>query len=157
LRKLVEKMGSFFNWIAILSVLLMFVVITADILSSKILNKPITAAFDIVSLLGICVASFSLAETIIAGRHIEVEFIVAKMPFTVAKVLNVLSRVLSIVFFILIVWRSFIYGYHLQLVKEATMTQRIPVAPFVYAIGVACIPAIFIYAIQAYQNLKIRR
>ena len=154
MERLFNKLIGFFNWIAIIALLLMFAAITLDILSSKIINRPITATVDIMSLLATCVASFSLAETIKAGRHIEVDFIISRMPFAVRKVLNVVSRLLSMCFFILIAWRSFVYARNLQILKEATLTQHIPVAPFVYGIAIACIPAIFIYAVYAYRSMK---
>ncbi|HOP85266.1 MAG TPA: TRAP transporter small permease [Syntrophorhabdaceae bacterium] len=154
MERLFNKITGFFNWIAVIALLLMFATITLDILSSKIINRPITATVDIMSLLATCVASFSLAETIKAGRHIEVDFIISRMPFKIRKILNVVSRLLSMGFFMLIVWRSLVYARNLQVLKEATLTQHIPVAPFVYGIAVACIPAIFIYLVDAYRSIR---
>ena len=57
-----------------------------DILSAKILNRPIvTPRVDVASLLAAVVASFSVSRTILAGRHIEVEFIVARVAARGAK------------------------------------------------------------------------
>ncbi len=154
MERFLDKISRFFNWIAIIALLLMFGVVSVDILSSKILNRPITAAVDFMSLLATVVAAFSLSQTILAGRHIEVEFIVTKMPVVLRKVLNVTSSLFSMCFFVLIVWKSFAYARNLQALGEATLTQHIPVAPFVYGIGIACIPAIFIYAIRVYKDTK---
>lgn len=154
MERFLNRVATFFNWIAIVALLLMFLIITLDILSSKILNRPITATVDIMSLLAAIVAAFSLSMTIIAGRHIEVEFIVAKMPADIRKIFNITSNLLAMSFFILIVWRSFVYARDLQVLGEATLTQHIPVAPFVYGIGIACIPGILIYAHRTYCYVK---
>jgi len=152
--RLLDKISGFFNWIAVIALLLMFAVVSLDILSSKIFNRPITAAVDFMSLLATIVAAFSLSQTIQVGRHIEVEFIVTKLPGTLRKVFNVISSLFSMCFFILVVWKSFAYARNLQTLGEATLTQHIPVAPFVYGLGVACVPAIFIYALRAYRYTK---
>lgn len=152
--KTIDKIAGLFNWVAIVALLLMFAVVAIDILSSKILNKPVTATVDIMSLLATTVASFSLSRTILAGRHIEVEFITSRVPLIMARVAFVFSRLLSMCFFILVVWRTFVYAHNLYILKEATLTQHIPVAPFAYAMGVAFIPAIIIYALEIYRGIK---
>lgn len=152
--RVLDKISQFFNWIAMIALFLMFGVVSVDILSSKIFNKPITAAVDFMSLLAAIVASFSLAQTIKANRHIEVEFIVTKLPIRLRKFFNVISSLFSMCFFILVAWKSFVYARNLHVLGEATLTQHIPIAPFVYGMGVACIPAILIYALKAIKDTK---
>lgn len=153
-KKGLEKISGWFNWVAVKALLLMFAIMVVDILSSKILNQPITATVDVVSLLALVVASFSVSWTILAHRHIEVEFIVSMFPRGARKIFNTIASFLSLAFFLLIVWRSFIYGYSLQETGERSLTQHIPMAPFAYAIAIACIPAVLIYAFQTYRDTK---
>ncbi len=149
----IRAVGSTLNWVAVVALLGMFAVITADILSSKILNRPITATVDIASLLATAVAAFAVSQTILAGRHIEVDFVAARIPPGIRRVVNVFASLLSLLFFVLIVWRSFVYGYNLQALGETSLTQHIPMAPFAYGIGIACIPAVVIYALQIYRDI----
>ena len=149
-----ERVATWFNWIAIGALLAMFAIMVLDILTSKIFNVPITATVDVASFLALVVASFSVSRTILAGRHIEVEFIVAKLPRGARKFFNALSSFLSLVFFLLIVWRAFVYAYSLQKTGESSLTQHIPMAPFAYGIAFACIPAVLIYAYQTYRDTK---
>jgi TRAP-type transport system small permease protein len=153
-RRGLERAAAWFNWIAVGAVLAMFAMILLDILSSKILNRPITATVDVVSLLAAVVASFAVSQTILMGRHIEVEFIVARLPRGARKTFNVISSFLSLVFFLLIVWRSFVYALELQRTGESSLTQHIPMAPFAFGIAAACIPAVLIYALQAYRDMR---
>lgn len=154
MKSLLARISALFNWLAVIALLLMFGIVSADILSSKIFGRPITGAVDYVSLLAVIVASFSVSQTILAGRHIEVEFIVIRLPIPMRKAFNLLSSVLSAGFFALVALKSLSYARHVQLMREATLTERIPIAPFVYAMAVACIPAIFIYALRAYKDTK---
>jgi TRAP-type C4-dicarboxylate transport system permease small subunit len=145
-RRGLDKVALWFNWIAAGALLAMFAVM--------VLNRPITATVDVASLLAAIVASFSVSKTILAGRHIEVEFIVTRLPRGARKTFNTISSFLSLVFFLLIVWRAFIYAHDLQRSGESSLTQHIPMAPFVYAIAIACIPAVVIYALQTYRDTK---
>jgi TRAP-type transport system small permease protein len=152
--RVLKAVGNAFNWVATAALLGMFAVITIDILSSKILNRPIMATVDIASLLAAVVISFAVSQTILAGRHIEVEFIVNCLPDRIRKGFNVFASVLSFLFFLLIAWRCLVYARELQILGEASLTQRIPVAPFVYGVGIACIPAVVIYAVQIYRDVR---
>jgi len=153
-RRGLDKVAAWFNWIAVGALLAMFGIMVIDILSAKILNRPIVATVDVASLLAAVVASFSVSRTILAGRHIEVEFIVAKLPRGMRQTFNIISSFLSLVFFFLIVWRSFIYAHDLHRTGESSLTQHIPMAPFVYGIAIACIPAVLVYALQTYRDMK---
>jgi TRAP-type transport system small permease protein len=149
-----EKIAGWFNWIAIVSLFGMFAIMVSDILSSKLFNRPVIATVDIASLLAVVVASFSVSRTILAGRHIEVEFVVTTLPRGARKVLNALSSFLSLAFFLLIVWRTLIYALHLQRTGESSLTQHIPMAPFAYGMAIACIPAVMIYVYKTYSDTK---
>lgn len=149
-----ERIAVWFNWVAVGALLAMFALLVLDILSSKLLNRPIVATVDVASLLALVVASFSVSRTILAGRHIEVQFVVEKLPRGTRKTFNALSSFLSLAFFCLIVWRSVVYAYSLQKTGESSLTQHIPLAPFAYSLAVACVPALFIFAYQVYRDTK---
>jgi len=149
-----ERVSNWFNLVAAGAVLLMFALMVVDILSSKIFNRPIIATVDVASLLALVVASFSVSRTILAGRHIEVDFIVSKLPRGARKTCNTIASFLSLAFFFLIVWRSFLYGYSLQVTGESSLTTHIPMAPFAYGIAIACVPAVVIYLYQTYRDMK---
>lgn len=152
--KVLNAVGNWFNWVALAALLAMFAVITVDILSSKILNRPIMATVDIASLLAAVVAAFAVSKTILAGRHIEVEFIVLSLPPRARKAFNVFASTLSFLFFLLVMWRCLVYARDLQILGETSLTQHIPIAPFVYGIGFACIPAVVIYALRVYRDVR---
>jgi TRAP-type C4-dicarboxylate transport system permease small subunit len=152
--RVVKRVGNWFNWVAVGALLAMFGVITIDILSSKILNRPITATVDIASLLAAILAAFAVSETILAGRHIEVEFIVTSLPPRVRRGFNVFASTLSLLFFLLLVWRCFVYASDLRVSGEASLTQHIPLAPIVYGIGIAFVPAVLIYAVQVWKDMR---
>jgi TRAP-type transport system small permease protein len=149
-----EKIVYWFNLVAVAALLLMFAVMVVDILSAKILNRPIVAAVDVTSILAVVVASFSVSRTILAGRHIEVEFIVTLFPRGVRRIFNTFASFLSLAFFVLIVWRSIMYANSLVKSGESSLTAHIPMAPFAYGIAIACVPAVLVYAYQTYRDTR---
>lgn len=149
-----EQICEWFNYVAVGALLLMFAVMVLDILSSKIFNRPIVATVDVASFLAVVVASFSVSKTILAGRHIEVEFVVALFPPGVRKVFNTFASFLSLAFFLLIVWRSVAYANSLVKTGESSLTAHIPMAPLAYGIALGCAPAVLIYAYQTYRDIK---
>jgi TRAP-type C4-dicarboxylate transport system permease small subunit len=70
------------------------------------------------------------------------------------KTFNTFASFLSLVFFLLIVWRSIMYANSLVKTGESSLTAHIPMAPFAYSIAVACLPAVLIYAYQTYRDAK---
>jgi TRAP-type transport system small permease protein len=152
--KLLKMVGQGFNWIALVSLLAMFAVIAVDILSSKLMNRPLSGAVDTVCLLATIVTAFAVSQTILAGRHIEVEFIVICLPQKIRRFFNTFASFLSLLFFLLLTWRCLVYAHDLRILGEVSLTQRIPIAPFVYGIGIAYIPAVIIYALQTYRDVK---
>ncbi len=153
-KKGLKRISGWFNLVAVGALLAMFAIMVLDILSSKILNRPITATVDVASLLALVVASFSVSRTILARRHIEVEFIVARLPRGARKIFNTIASFVSLAFFLLIIWRSIAYASSLQKTGESSLTQHIPMAPFAYGIAIACIPAVLIYAFQTYRDTR---
>lgn len=154
IKKGCERISGWFNLVAVGALLLMFAIMVVDILSSKILNRPIVATVDVASFLALVVASFSVSKTIIAGRHIEVEFIVTLLPRGIRKLFNVFASFLSLAFFLLIVWRSIVYANSLVKTGESSLTAHIPMAPFAYGIAVACVPAVLVYTYQTYRDMR---
>jgi len=153
-KKVLGRISDWFNWVAVGALLLMFGMMVADILSSKIFNRPITATVDVACFLAIMVASFSVSRTILAGRHIEVEFLVVLLPQGMRKFFNTIASFLSLAFFILIIWRSIEYANSLVQTGESSLTAHIPMAPLAYGIAAGCVPAVFIYAYQTYHDAK---
>lgn len=151
---LLTAASASFSWVAIAALFLMLVVVAVDILSSKIFNRPVTAAVDVASVAAICVIAFALPQTVLAGRHIEVEFVVARLPKRLRQACNAFSSLLSLGFFALLAWRLYVYAQELSASNEVTLTQHIPLAPLAYAVAIVCVPAAAMYARQFWQDVR---
>ena len=148
LQRYLDKIGSWFSALALTALTGMLVIVAADIVGSKVFSKPVPGAMDLVSLLGVLVIGFSMPQSYQNGRHVKIEFVTHLLPFGLRKVVRSLSLILCQVFFGLIVWRMFSYAYDLWVHGEKSLTVKISVFPFAYALAIAFIPLLVIVPVQ---------
>ncbi|MDD4230756.1 MAG: TRAP transporter small permease [Dehalococcoidales bacterium] len=154
LKKISGWLNQGFNWVAGAGLVIMLALTVADVIAIKIFSSPIPGAIELVSFLGVVVVAFALGYTQQLKGHIQVEFFVTRLPEKIRDIFGVLVSLIGITLFALLAWRSFEYARVLQLAGEVSMTQRIPFYPFVYAIGVCCIPVCLQLLIELINYLK---
>lgn len=140
-----RKITGWAEWIGFGAIVLMVVLTCVDVVGAKVFRNPVFGALDIMMLAQLIAVSFAGAMALIQGRHVEVEFFMRLLPRRVQGVVDALINVLCLVFFVIVVWRLFVYGHFIQIGGEQTMTARIPMFPFAYASAVAIIPFCFIF------------
>ena len=75
-------------------------------------------------------------------------FFVLILPKRIQVFVDCVVQFLGLALFIIIVWRLFAFGHHLQMGNEESMTARIPLAPFTYAAAAAFIPMCLVFLQQ---------
>jgi TRAP-type C4-dicarboxylate transport system permease small subunit len=138
--KIVRLWSRWFNWLALTALIAMVGVVSVDIIGAKIFCSPLAGAVELVSFLGVVVAGFSAARTYEVGRHIRVDFIMRLLPVRAQRILSCIALLLSMVLFILLIWRTFLYGRDIQEAGEVSLTLNIPHSFLLYGLAVACIP-----------------
>jgi TRAP-type C4-dicarboxylate transport system permease small subunit len=104
----------------------------------RFFGSPITGTFELVCFAGGVLICFSIPLTSWTHSQIQVEFLVMKFPPGVRKVLNVVTKVLGIVLFLLITWNVVLLGNDLRESGEVSIVLRMPFYPVAYAIGICC-------------------
>jgi TRAP-type C4-dicarboxylate transport system permease small subunit len=133
------------EWVGLIGFLIMMLITTVDVIGAKAFLHPIFGALDIVMQVQLIAMSFAAATTLIAGRHVAVEFFVPLLPKPLQKVVDILVNLLGLALFVILVWRLTEYAYSLQIENELTPTARIPLYPFAYGAAFACIPVCLVY------------
>lgn len=141
-----ETLSRWVAWIGFAAVFFMVVLTCVDVVGTKLFRLPVPGSLDVMMLLQLIGVSFAAATTLVAERHVSVEFFVVLLPKRARLAIDCLVQLLCLVLFVLIVWRLFTHGYHLQTGREETPTIQVPIAPFSYAAAVATIPVCLIYA-----------
>jgi TRAP-type C4-dicarboxylate transport system permease small subunit len=131
--------------VGLVGFLVMMLITTVDVIGAKAFLHPVFGALDIVMQVQLIAISFAAAATLIAGRHVAVEFFIPLLPKPLQKVVDVFVNLLGFALFLILVWRLTEYSYSLQIQNELTPTARIPLYPFAYGVAFACIPVCFVY------------
>jgi TRAP-type C4-dicarboxylate transport system permease small subunit len=150
--RFVNSLSTWLNWVAGVALVLMLAVIVVDIIGAKLFKWPLPGGVDIVGLLGVVVIAFAIAQTQVLHGHIEVSFFEERIPEKVRNVIEVIIYCLGMLLFAVLAWRSFDYGYTLQAKGEVSMTQGIPIYPFVYGMAFCYI---FVFLVLLLQCIRV--
>jgi TRAP-type C4-dicarboxylate transport system permease small subunit len=134
---------------------MLFVTLT-DVLLTKLLTLPIQGAIDVVQFAHLIAISFALALSLILGRHIQVEFIISRLPKRAQAVIDSIVFLLGFALFIIVVWQLYVLGHSFQIAGERSMSQlRFVLFPFPYAVSLASIPVCLVL-LQKFLSSLIR-
>lgn len=145
---------QWFNWVALAALTAMLILVSLDIVGAKALGKPVPGAMDLSSLLGVLIIGFSTGQTYLYGRHIKVDFVTLRLPKQLRKAARCLSVILSIIFFSMAVWCVGSLARDMYFSGEKSLTVKIALYPFAFALTVAFLPVILTLILQFYNILK---
>ena len=151
LEKFARRLSNWLNWIAGAGLTAMLVLVAADIVAAKSFKWPIPGGMEMVGFLGVVIVAFSIAETQILRGHIEVEFLVARLPAAARKAIATIVYAFGMVLFAAFAWESYRFGHTLQASGEVSMTQGIPFYPFVYGMALCCVSVFLVLLVQLLQ------
>ena len=115
--------------------------------------RPIPGGIEVVAFLGVVVIGFAIAYTQVLRGHIQVEFVVMRLPQRVQAVIAAFVTLLGLALFVLLAWQSVEYGLSLAAKGTVSMTQRIPFYPFVHAIAFCCIPVCLLLVVEFLRSV----
>jgi TRAP-type C4-dicarboxylate transport system permease small subunit len=146
-------LSSWFEWVGLAGLLVMMLITCIDVIGAKLFLRPVFGAIDIVMLSQLVAISFACAFALILGRHVRVEFLVARLPRRAQAVIDSIIFFLGLTLFILIIWRLCVYGYSLQTGGEVSATALIPLYPFAYGIALAGFPVCLVFLLEFLNSL----
>lgn len=152
-KRINETASRWAESIALAAIMVMVVLTCIDVLGAKLFRLPVPGSLDMMMLAQLIAVSFAGAMTLLRDRHVSVEFFVVLLPGRAQALIDCLVRLLCLGLFVIIVWRLFNHGYHLQTGGEQTPTIQVPVAPFSYAAAVATIPVCLVFAQQLLDSI----
>jgi len=154
LDRLAQVFSRWVSWVAGLGVVAMLGLTVADVIGIKAFKSPVPGAIELVAFLGIIITAFSIAYTQQQKAHIQVEFFVLRLPPRWRAGVAAFTSLLGLILFVLLCWQSFEYGTSLLVAGEVSMTSRIPVYPFVYAIAFCCIPVCLVLLVECLKSIQ---
>jgi TRAP-type C4-dicarboxylate transport system permease small subunit len=148
-----RRFSAWFEWIGLAGLLLMMAITCIDVVGAKIFHWRLFGAIDIVMLSQIVAIAFAASMALILGRHIQVEFVIARLPRRAQAVINSIVHLLGLGLFGLIIWRLCVLGYSFQTSGEMSQTADIPYYPFAYGIAFASIPVCLVFLVEFFKSI----
>jgi TRAP-type C4-dicarboxylate transport system permease small subunit len=121
--------------IASIALTFMLLVTMADVIGRAVW-KPVKGAYEIVSMTGAVVLVFAIPLTSWEKGHVYMEFIVDRLSVRAKDALNILTRAVGVLLFIVIGFGLFTIASELKEGGEISVILKIPMYPLVYAIGI---------------------
>lgn len=101
-------------------------------------GNPIPGAYDMVSLTAAFVIGFAVPRTAWDRTHVTVDILVDRFPETKGA-FRVITRILSLCFFIILSWYLIKLGLSFSKTGESTLTLALPLYPVAFALGLCSI------------------
>lgn len=131
----VRRLSSLINIIGGISLIFLMSLTLADV-ALRSFRMPIPGTYELVAFSAAVVIGFSLPFTSWVRGHIYVDFVLVKCSRRVRNIINLSTRFMVLVLFVLIGWNLFRYGIALQRTGEVSLTLNIPFYPIAYGLGV---------------------
>jgi len=130
----VRRLSVLINIIGGTSLVFLMTLTLADVLLRSF-RMPIPGTYELVALSSAVVIGSSLPFTSWIRGHIYVDFLLVKCPRVVRNILNLCTRFMVLVLFVLIGWNLIRYGMALHRSGEVSLTLNIPFYPVAYGLG----------------------
>ena len=149
-----HRLSDWFERIGLAAMLLIMAITCIDVVGAKVFHWRLFGAIDVVMLSQIVAIAFAASMVLIVGRHIQVEFIIARLPRRAQAVIDSIVLLLGLVLFSLIIWRLCVLGYTFQISGEYSQSAHIPYYPFAYCIALASIPVCLVLLLKFLKSIK---
>jgi TRAP-type C4-dicarboxylate transport system permease small subunit len=151
--KFSRKLSNWFEWIGLAAILLMMAITCIDVVGAKVFHWRLFGAIDTVMLSQIVAIAFPASMVLILGRHIQVEFVIARLPNRARAVIDSFVLLLELGLFSLIIWRLWVLGYTFQTSGEHSQSAYIPYYPFAYCIAFASISVFLVLLLKLLKSI----
>ena len=125
----------------------MMLLTTCDVIL-RIFSRPIIGTYEMVALSGGIVVGFSVPITSWVRGQIFVDFFYQKFPRNVQDIFNYVTRVMSIVLFLVTAWNLAKMATDMYRSGEVSLTLQLPFYPVAYGIGFAFFVQIFVLIVD---------
>jgi TRAP-type C4-dicarboxylate transport system permease small subunit len=156
LEKISIVLNKWFIWIGGVSLLTLTVIACANMLLRP-LGTPLKGAYELVGFLGALTVAFALGYAQISRSHISVDVLTPYYSKRTQRIMNAISSFLSMIFFVLVAWQTFIYGSAIWKRGETSETLRIIYHPFVYMVAICCGLLAFVLFIDFLKSLVLMK
>ena len=138
--KVVQFVSDKFRIVGAAALVGMTALTCVDVVGRK-LGHPVFGSVELVTFMGVFVVAMALPFTHDTNGHIGVEIFVSKMPRKGRAVMDMLTGLISLVFFSIVTWQMFAYAFKMRASGEVSMNLELPEYVIIFIVG--CCFAVF--------------
>ena len=153
LKKVTGRLSAWMEIVAGIGLIGVMVLIGADIIG-RIFGYPVPGTYEIVSLTGGLIIGFALPATSRVKGHVSADILLGKLPEKPRLVLNVTTRLIGMVVFLLAGYGMVIMGVRLKVSGEVTAVLALPFYYVAYAVGGAFLMQCLILLSEVFETSK---
>ena len=146
------RISDWFEWIGIAGLLVMMFVTAIDVIGAKVFSWRLLGAIDIVQLSQVMAIAFAAACTLVAERHVRVEFLISRLSSRGRAFFDIIVNFLCSALFGLVIWRLTALGLKFQQTGEGSPTIYAPLLFFAYGIALAALPVFAMYLMNLIKS-----
>ena len=154
--KRLEKISSLLNkcflWVGGAALLLMIGIACLN-MGLRPLGIPLKGSYELVGFMGALTVALALGYAQITGAHIAVDILATRYSKKMLRIMNAISSLLSMFFFILVAWQTAVLATTIWERGETSETLRIIFHPFIYLVAICCVFLAFILFIDFMKSL----
>jgi len=142
------------NGVGVTALTLLMLLTAVDVCLRYIFNRPITGSYELSEFMMAILVAFGLAYTAVHRGHINVDLLVTKTTLRSQAVINSVTALLSVGFFVLMTWRTSLYAEKLGADGYTSQSLAIPIYPFAYAVAFGCAILVLVVLIYLRDQLQ---
>jgi TRAP-type C4-dicarboxylate transport system permease small subunit len=142
------RMSKWMEMVAGIALMLTMLLMVSDIIG-RIFGCPVPGTYEIASLAGGLIIGLAMPATSRAKGHVSTDILLAKLSVKYQRILNVLTRFVSLTVFLLAGCGTIMMGIRLKAAGEVTAILALPFYYVAYAIG----GAFFIQALVLFSEM----
>jgi TRAP-type C4-dicarboxylate transport system permease small subunit len=146
-------LSRWFEGVGLVALAAMGLATLIDVIGSKAFQRPLPGSTEMTGVFQVVAIAGGLAFSMIDGRHIRVDFLIAWLPRRGQAALDVFSAILGLGFFVIAGWMTYEYGLSVLKSGTETLLIRIPLYPFAFWIALSCIPMCFVIITEMFSSI----
>ncbi|MBI5445304.1 MAG: TRAP transporter small permease [Deltaproteobacteria bacterium] len=138
LEKIAHPLAKAMFWVAAVALTTIMLLTVTDVFL-RMFKHPILGTYEIVGFLAAWAIGFAIPQTSIDRGHVFMDFLTAKLPDWVNKILIPITRLIGMGLFAMVAYELYKMGNDLKASGDTTPLRELPLFPLAYGIGLAAL------------------
>jgi TRAP-type C4-dicarboxylate transport system permease small subunit len=153
LSQVLNKLSDILKIIGAVALTVMMMLTVVDVIG-RFFKSPIFGSVELVGFLATIVVAAALPYTYKMDGHVGVEILVRLLPDKPQIWIDIVTRTLTLVLFILITWQMFLYADDIQHTGEVSMNLQFPIYYIVYLLSFALLIFTVMIVEMIFQDIQ---